>query len=184
MSRAELWMGGLVLLALSGCSTVASPTTDAHHTVPAPVAPKAQAAAHAQPGPPTPPASKKAETPPARPARAPRETAPSPPPFQPVGMDEGRIKAVLGPPNASQDEAPGRLLSFRRRECVLNLTLYPDVETRVFRTLSYEVTSDDHDTRSTALCHARFGIAYDGDANIATGKPQDGRRSAAAGPSG
>ena len=87
-------------------------------------------------------------------------------------MNEKSLLAQLGPPSASWDEIPGRKLSFRQRDCLLTVTLYPDVETREFRTLTYEVSSDDHNTGNTSLCETRFGIDPDGNVDVATSKPE------------
>ncbi|WP_445682842.1 hypothetical protein [Radicibacter daui] len=88
-------------------------------------------------------------------------------------MDEESLLAQLGPPSASWDEIPGRKLSFRRRDCLLTVTLYPDVETRVFRTLTYEVSSDEHNTGNTSPCETRFGITPDSNLDVANGKSPD-----------
>jgi hypothetical protein len=87
-------------------------------------------------------------------------------------MDEKSLLAQLGPPSASWDEIPGRKLSFRQRDCLLTVTLYPDVETREFRTLTYEVSSDDHNTGKTSLCETRFGIDPDSNVDVANSKPE------------
>jgi hypothetical protein len=74
-----------------------------------------------------------------------------------VGLDEAQVTKLLGPPSESRDEAPGKWLSYRRKSCRLNLSLYPDVETRKFRTLSYEVISDDDTNQGKSYCRSSFG---------------------------
>lgn len=85
---------------------------------------------------------------------------PPPPPAAPVqlvGMDENAVQALLGTPSLVEDHAPGKTWRFRKHDCVLSLALYPDVQTRVFRTLSYEVTSDEHNAGAKQLCETKFG---------------------------
>jgi hypothetical protein len=69
-----------------------------------------------------------------------------------IGLDEAHLQALLGPPTVQEDRAPGKTWKYRNGRCTLNLSLYPDVETRVFHTLSYEVTSDDHTDEGKRLC--------------------------------
>lgn len=78
-------------------------------------------------------------------------------PVQLVGMDEGEVQALLGTPSMVEEHAPGKTWRFRKHDCVLSVALYPDVQTRVFRTLSYEVTSDDHNAGAKQLCETKFG---------------------------
>ncbi len=178
----RLWtgmaMGIATALILSGCAGVRpDPAPRPAASAPATPAPKptAQAKATASPATKTKPAKPRRQAgqapdqPAAPPIPAPETAAPVPP-LLPVGMDEGSLTRALGPPASSREETPARVLSFRRRECALNLTLYPDVETRVFRALSYEVTSDDQDERAVRVCAARFGIAGDDGPGVAARK--------------
>lgn len=164
--RIGLWFCAVLLLIPGGCASV-GPTADTRKAPAAATSPSVRAAAAVRAAPePAKPVKRPAvvvKPPPPPPATA----EPVPPPLRPVGLDEETLKNLLGQPSASRDETPARVLSFRRNECALNLTLYPDVETRVFRTLSYEVTSDDHDERTVRLCHARFGLAADNAVGVA-----------------
>ncbi len=74
-----------------------------------------------------------------------------------IGLDEARIKGLLGQPSESREVPPGKILSYRRNGCSLNLSLFPEVETRLFRTLSYEVTSDDHTDQGNQSCRNSVG---------------------------
>lgn len=69
-----------------------------------------------------------------------------------IGLDEGELQKLLGPPTLQEDRAPGKTWRYRDGRCTLDLSLYPDVETRVYRTLSYEVSSDDHTDEGKRLC--------------------------------
>ncbi len=92
-----------------------------------------------------------------KPAAASASSAAQAPPVQLVGMNEGEVQALLGTPSMVEDNAPGKTWRFRKHDCVLSVALYPDVQTRVFRTLSYEVTSDDHNAGAKQLCETKFG---------------------------
>ncbi len=176
--RVGMAMGIATALIMSGCANVRpDPTQRPAASAPATTTPKPTAQAKVT-------ATQAAKTKPAKPRRQPGqapvqpaappvpvpETVATVSPLLPVGMDEGSLTRALGPPASSREETPARVLSFRRRECALNLTLYPDVETRVFRALSYEVTSDDQDERAVRVCAARFGIANDDGLGVAARK--------------
>ncbi|PKU23224.1 hypothetical protein CWS72_17515 [Telmatospirillum siberiense] len=84
-------------------------------------------------------------------------TSPEQPSVQLIGLDETAVQAQLGAPTIVEDHPPGKIWRFRNRNCVLNLAFYPEVETRAFRVLSYEVTSDDHNAGAKQLCETKFG---------------------------
>jgi hypothetical protein len=63
---------------------------------------------------------------------------------------------MFGPPNAADDSGPGKTWRYRNGRCTLNLSFYPDVETRVYRTLAYEVTSDDNNAERKRVCLSQF----------------------------
>lgn len=167
--RIGLWCCAVMMMLGSGGCAVIGPKADAGKApvVAAsspPPAPRPAAATRPPPEPVKPVKRPAAVKPPPAPAPVPE---PASPPLRPVGMDEETLKNLLGQPSASRDETPARVLSYRRSECALNLTLYPDVESRVFRTLSYEVTSDDHDDHAARNCHTRFGLAPDDAVGVA-----------------
>lgn len=144
----------IALMVLCGC---ADPTTP--HTASAPPAPQTQTAAAgpiALTAPPAPAAPAKPAVP-AKRRDATKPTAAQAAPAQLVGMNEGEVQALLGAPSLVEDHAPGKTWRFRKHDCVLSVALYPDVQTRVFRTLSYEVTSDDHNAGAKQLCETKFG---------------------------
>lgn len=93
------------------------------------------------------------------PPRAYRSTAKAPSdrvPASPIGMDENQLQALLGPPTVQEDRAPGKIWRYRNGRCTVNLTLYPDVETRIYRALAYEVTGDDDSAEKKRLCMAEL----------------------------
>ena len=144
-------LSGLTALALCSCTTTAPPPEA--KAPPQPVAPVSLLPAT----PPPPPPPEKSTPPRKRPEPKPALTAPAQAPVQLVGLDETEVQKLLGAPAAVENHSPGKTLRFRRQDCVLSLALYPDVESRVFRTLSYEVTSDDNNAGTTQSCRSKFG---------------------------
>jgi hypothetical protein len=71
-----------------------------------------------------------------------------------IGMDEQQLRALLGPPAAEEDRPPAKIWRYRKGGCSLNLSLYPDVQTRKFGTLTYEVKSDDNTDEGKRACLA------------------------------
>jgi len=144
-------VGGMAVLVLCGCaSTPAAREADQPRTAEAPISLTPETPPPAiRPAPPQPPAPRKHEE--SKPPAA------GPVPVGLVGLDESQVRQLLGAPAAIEDHSPGKTWRFRRQDCVLSVALYPDVETRVFRTLSYEVTSDDNNAGSTQLCRSKFG---------------------------
>ena len=148
----------IALMALCGC---ADPTPT--HVASAPPAQEQSSGPIALTAPPAStgpakaavPAKRRDATKPAAPASA--ATSAQAAPVQLVGMNEGEVQALLGAPSLVEDHAPGKTWRFRKHDCVLSVALYPDVQTRVFRTLSYEVTSDDHNAGAKQLCETKFG---------------------------
>jgi len=77
-------------------------------------------------------------------------------PLNLVGLDEHQLEAVLGPPTEQEDRSPAKTWRYRNGKCIVDLALYPDVETRVFRTLSYEVTTGEDTAAEERLCLAEL----------------------------
>jgi hypothetical protein len=71
-----------------------------------------------------------------------------------IGLGEQELRAKLGPPAAEEERPPGKILRYRTGGCTLNLSLYPDVQTRKFGTLTYEVRSDDDTDEGKRNCLA------------------------------
>ncbi|HLI14230.1 MAG TPA: hypothetical protein VKY65_21760 [Alphaproteobacteria bacterium] len=69
-----------------------------------------------------------------------------------IGLDEDQLAALFGPPTSQQDQAPGKTWKYRSGKCTLDVSLYPDVQTHVYHTLSYEVSSDDNSAEGKRLC--------------------------------
>jgi hypothetical protein len=73
-----------------------------------------------------------------------------------VGKSEGQVRALLGPPTSVEERAPGKTWHYRDGRCSVDVQLYPDVQTRQFGTLAYEVKSDDNSDEGRRDCLARF----------------------------
>jgi hypothetical protein len=73
-----------------------------------------------------------------------------------VGRSEGEIRALLGPPTSEEDRAPGKTWHYRDGQCTVDVQLYPDVQTRQFGTLAYEVKSNDSTDEGKRLCLAQL----------------------------
>lgn len=76
--------------------------------------------------------------------------------LQLIGLGEEDVRALFGPPTTADASGPGKTWRYRNGRCTLNLSFYPDVETRVYRTLAYEVTSDDNDAERKRVCLSQF----------------------------
>ena len=73
-----------------------------------------------------------------------------------IGKSEGQVRALLGPPTSVEERAPGKTWHYRDGQCSADVQLYPDVQTRQFGTLAYEVKSDDNTDEGKRGCVARF----------------------------
>ena len=97
-----------------------------------------------------PAATATSDEPPARPA------ATGSPALSLVGKSETELRALLGAPTSEEDRPPGKLWRYRDGQCTLDVQLYPDVQTRQFGTLGYEVKSDDNTDEGKRVCTAQF----------------------------
>jgi hypothetical protein len=69
-----------------------------------------------------------------------------------VGQSEGDIRARFGAPTSEEERTPGKTWRYRNGQCALDVSLYPDVQTRQFTTLAYEVRSNDNTDQGKQLC--------------------------------
>ena len=69
-----------------------------------------------------------------------------------VGKSETELRAMLGAPTSEEDRPPGKRWRYRDGQCTLDVQLYPDVQTKQFGTLAYEVKSDDNTDEGKRLC--------------------------------
>ena len=74
-----------------------------------------------------------------------------------VGLAEAQLIARLGQPSfRREDQPPGKTWRYQNRNCTVDFMLYPDVETRIYRALAYEVTNDDKSAAGKRLCLAEL----------------------------
>lgn len=73
-----------------------------------------------------------------------------------IGKSEAELRALLGPPTTVEERAPGKLWRYRDGQCTLDVQLYPDVQTRQYGTLAYEVKSDDNTDEGNRACLAQL----------------------------
>ena len=101
--------------------------------------------------PPTrPAATATSDEPPTRPA------ATGSPALSLVGKSETELRAMLGAPTSEEDRPPGKRWRYRDGQCTLDVQLYPDVQTKQFGTLAYEVKSDDNTDEGKRVCLAQL----------------------------
>lgn len=87
-----------------------------------------------------------------------------------VGLSETQLQLRLGRPMADEPHPPGRIWRYRGDGCTVSLSLYPDVRTKVFRTLAYEVISDDDSTERKRDCLAGFNTSLAADRDRGGGR--------------
>jgi hypothetical protein len=172
MRRKSLCVQTLVvgLLLLSGCDVARSARNDLNRLVSSdPLKPHPQrTVARPAPAKPAPaPAAQTASQ--AQPASPPSNASPSTdnkiepstetanlPPVNLIGKSEGEVRALFGPPTTVEERAPGKTWRYRDGKCTLDVQLYPDVQTRQFGTLAYEVKSDDNTDEGNRACLAQL----------------------------
>ncbi len=88
--------------------------------------------------------------------KAPAAVAPQPQIDELIGWNESEIKTVFGTPAVQEDRAPTKQWVYRAKKCTMNVTLYPEVETKQFHVLNYEVNSDDGSAKRQQTCVAEF----------------------------
>lgn len=73
-----------------------------------------------------------------------------------IGKNEDELRSLFGPPTSIEERAPGKTWKYRDGQCALDIQLYPDVQTRKFGTLAYEVKSDDNTDEANRACLAHL----------------------------
>jgi hypothetical protein len=147
---------GVGLLLLSGCDVAKSMQDEfTRLTSTKPASPRPQKSAAP---PPTRPSAKPA-TSASSPSSSPDPPAPAPAVVGSLplaGKSESEIRAVFGSPNAEEERPPGKRWRYRDGPCTLDIQLYPNVETKQFTTLAYDVRSNVHSDEGKRLCMAQF----------------------------
>jgi hypothetical protein len=77
-----------------------------------------------------------------------------------IGLDRNAIEARLGAPSQEVQQSPAVEAIFRQGQCVLSVTLYPDVQTRIYHALAYKVTSNADSVKERQFCSAIFDARF------------------------
>jgi hypothetical protein len=96
------------------------------------------------------------EQPPSQQALAAPTPAPPASPVSLAGKSESELRALLGAPTSEEERPPGKRWRYRDGNCSLDVQLYPDVQTKQFGTLAYEVKSDDNSDEGKRACLAQL----------------------------
>lgn len=158
-ARGERWWraAGIVVLAagLSACVKAPPPAPPpvAVEEPPPPVVtppPPRYVAPHTAPVPQRPPQALRDDGTgaPSQPEAAPLD------PASLVGMDQKRAVDLFGQPASRQTTGASETWHYQDGSCGLDLTFFLDVKSRVYRTLSYGVTSDDTTDAGQRRCLA------------------------------
>jgi glucose/arabinose dehydrogenase len=151
------------LLLLSGCEAARSMRDDFNRlTSSQAAAQKAQPArstnapARPRPAPATPTSQEASAAPSAPVSDEPPASVIAAPAVSLAGKSEIELRAMLGAPTSEEDRPPGKRWRYRDGQCTLDVQLYPDVQTKQFGTLAYEVKSDDNSDEGKRLCLAQL----------------------------
>ena len=63
---------------------------------------------------------------------------------------------MLGAPTSEEDRSPGKRWRYRDGQCTLIVLLYPDVQTKQFRVLAYQIRSYDSTDEGKRMCTAQM----------------------------
>jgi hypothetical protein len=69
-----------------------------------------------------------------------------------IGLDMAQARSRLGPPTEEIEQAPAKVWRYRTAQCSLDVSLYPDVHTQIFRVLNYEVKGNDGTEQGRRKC--------------------------------
>ncbi|MFZ5779556.1 MAG: hypothetical protein ACOY4R_05040 [Pseudomonadota bacterium] len=73
-----------------------------------------------------------------------------------AGRSESEVRSLLGPPQREDERPPGKQWHYRLGTCTVDVQLFPDVRTKQFGTLAYEVRSDDNSDEGKRRCMAEL----------------------------
>ena len=85
-----------------------------------------------------------------------RRAATSGPALSLIGKSETELRAMLGAPTSEEDRPPGKWWRYRDGQCTVVVQLYPDVKTKQYGTVAYEVKSDDNTDEGKRVCLAQL----------------------------
>jgi hypothetical protein len=85
-----------------------------------------------------------------------RSAATSSPALSLAGKSETELRAMLGAPTSEEDRPPGKRWRYKDGQCTLDIQLYPDIRTKQFEALAYEVWSYDNTDEGKRVCMAQL----------------------------
>lgn len=77
-------------------------------------------------------------------------------PDQLIGLDQTAAANLLGQPSLQNEKPPAKVWTYNSESCVLSLFFYADINTRVFRSLTYEIKSEDESDAGKQRCLAEL----------------------------
>lgn len=69
-----------------------------------------------------------------------------------IGLDMAQARRRLGAPTEEIEQAPAKVWRYRTAQCSMDVSLYPDVHTQIFRVLNYEVKGNDGTEQGRRKC--------------------------------
>jgi len=108
-----------------------------------------------------PPAADAAPAPPTDGASPPPGTISPPPdtteaalknPEEVIGLDLAQISRLLGEPAFRTEQPPAKVWSYAGSGCAMRVFVYPDIKSRVFRALTYEIQGTDGSPLAKRRC--------------------------------
>ena len=134
------------------------PLQDVTVKKPEPPTPKAPMVASVMRPPPRPPV-----VPAKKPPPPPKEEVPTIAPGELVGSDFNSVLQVLRKPDTVQSSALSVVWTYSQMACTLQLFFYPDIQTKVFRLLKYDLKSDAGDKMAdrSACLHDMMAVKSD-----------------------
>jgi hypothetical protein len=79
-----------------------------------------------------------------------------------IGLDQFEIQSRLGPATQDLQHLPAVEAVFSAERCTLDVTLYPDVQTRIYHALAYKVASDVDTVKERRRCLDAFAARLHG----------------------
>jgi hypothetical protein len=64
-------------------------------------------------------------------------------PDQVIGLDLAQIARLLGEPVSRSEKPPAKVWNYVGQGCMMRIFVYPDIKSRVFRALTYEIQGTD-----------------------------------------
>jgi hypothetical protein len=73
-------------------------------------------------------------------------------PEEVIGLDLAQISRLLGEPAFRTEQPPAKVWSYAGSGCAMRVFVYPDIKSRVFRALTYEIQGTDGSALAKRRC--------------------------------